>query len=185
MPRYGLVIKHDFDLFGNMIRVSIPSYHKVVEENSDSYTVFTIEVCIIATGKTTSIQKRYSEFEMLHKQLKKQMKTPEFPPKKVLKFSNKVLEHRRLALQTYIQGVVLLDKIPKALFHFLDVEQYIYGSQESLDQIDSSNKTTHQPVIAFAPEAYLQDSNRNGSWDIVNAGVLAALYNHGEDLVVR
>lgn len=31
----------------------------------------------------------------------------------------------------------------------------------SLDQIDSSNKTTHQPVIAFAPEAYLQDSNRS------------------------
>ncbi|XP_062580071.1 sorting nexin-24-like [Saccostrea cucullata] len=168
-----------------MIRVSIPSYHKVVEDNNDSYTVFTTEVCIIATGKIISVQKRYSEFELLHKQLKKQMKTPEFPPKKVMKFSYKVLEQRRLALQTYLQGVVLTDKIPKVLLHFLNVEQYIYGSQDSLDQIDSSNRTTHQPLIAFAPEAYLQDSNRNASWDIVSAGVLAALYNNVEDLVVR
>lgn len=35
--------------------------------------------------------------------LKKQIKTPEFPPKKMMKFSNKVLEQRRLALQTYLQ----------------------------------------------------------------------------------
>lgn len=30
---------------------------------------FIIEVCIVATGKTLSVQKRYSEFEMLHKQV--------------------------------------------------------------------------------------------------------------------
>lgn len=168
-----------------MIRVSIPSYHKVVEDNNDSYTAFIIEVCIVATGKTLSVQKRYSEFEMLHKQLKKQIKTPEFPPKKMMKFSNKVLEQRRLALQTYLQGVALADKIPKILLHFLDVEQYMYhGSQDSLDQLDVSNRTTHQSMIAFPPEVYLQD-NRNGSWDIVSAGVLAALYNNVEDLVVR
>jgi hypothetical protein len=28
------------------------------------------------------------------------------------------------------QGVVLMEKIPRVLYHFLDVEQYIYGSQE-------------------------------------------------------
>nr|XP_022334197.1 sorting nexin-24-like [Crassostrea virginica] len=168
-----------------MIRVSIPSHHKVVEDNNDSYTVFTIEVCIVSTGKTITVQKRYSEFEMLHKQLKKQMKTPEFPPKKMMKFSNKVLEQRRLALQTYLQGVALMEKTPKLLLHFLDVEQYIFGSQDSLDQIDFNNRTTHQPMIAFPPEVYLQDSNRNGSYDIVNAGVLAALYNNVEDLMVR
>lgn len=36
-------------------------------------------------------------------QIKKMIKTPEFPPKKVLKWSSKVLEQRRLALETYLQ----------------------------------------------------------------------------------
>ncbi|WAR11112.1 SNX24-like protein [Mya arenaria] len=49
---------------------------------------------------------RYSEFEELHKQLKKVVDTPEFPPKKVLKFSHKVVEQRRVALELYLQGIL-------------------------------------------------------------------------------
>lgn len=37
------------------------------------------------------------------KQLKKVIKTPEFPPKKVLKWNTKILEQRRLGLHTYFQ----------------------------------------------------------------------------------
>lgn len=37
------------------------------------------------------------------------IKTPEFPPKKVLKWNNKVLEQRRHGLETYLQvGEIVL-----------------------------------------------------------------------------
>jgi sorting nexin-22/24 len=54
-------------------------------------------------------------------QIKKLMKTPEFPPKKVLKWNSKVLEQRRLGLEAYLQGVVFHEAVPKAVFEFLEI----------------------------------------------------------------
>ncbi len=36
-------------------------------------------------------------------QVKNRMQTPEFPPKKVMKWNHKVLEQRRAALEVYLQ----------------------------------------------------------------------------------
>ncbi|XP_045216727.1 sorting nexin-24-like isoform X2 [Mercenaria mercenaria] len=83
-----------------MIRVSIPSYQKV-EGNGDSYTAYRVDV--FQSGSYHTLHKRYSEFEELHKQLKKIIVTPEFPPKKVLKFNQKIVEQRRVALEAYLQ----------------------------------------------------------------------------------
>ncbi|WAQ98827.1 SNX24-like protein [Mya arenaria] len=72
--------------------------------------------------------RRYSEFEELHKQLKKVVDTPEFPPKKVLKFSHKVVEQRRVALELYLQGILESETIPRSFFKFLEVHLPRSGS---------------------------------------------------------
>ena len=61
--------------------------------------------------------------------MKKTMRTPEFPPKKVLNRNHKVLEQRRKALEAYLQGVLDRGSVPKSLLTFLGIDDNI-GSQE-------------------------------------------------------
>ena len=60
-------------------------------------------VDVFQSGRSHTLFKRYSKFEELHKQLKKLILTPEFPPKKVMKFNTKVTEQRRVILEHYLQ----------------------------------------------------------------------------------
>ena len=58
-------------------------------------------------------------------QLRKSYSTPEFPPKKLRNTSQKMLSTRRQHLEKYMQNVVRIAPIPKALLDFLQVsEQY-------------------------------------------------------------
>nr|KAG5699541.1 hypothetical protein BaRGS_033737 [Batillaria attramentaria] len=84
-----------------------------------SALVFVVDVWV--SGRHHVVERRYTEFEELHKQVKKMMKTPEFPPKKVLKWNSKVLEQRQRGLEAYLQGVVSYEAIPKAILHFLEI----------------------------------------------------------------
>ncbi|XP_013394743.1 sorting nexin-24 [Lingula anatina] len=165
-----------------MIHITIPSFQKVEDENG-SYTVFCIEISV--AGKFHELEKRYTEFEVLHKKLKKQkIQVPEFPPKKVLKFNHKILEHRRQGLETYLQGVLANEKIPKSVISFLQVKlpDNNYGSFESLENLDEELKLNHQPVIAFTSDPFLQDPPTGTLPDIINQGVNMGLYGSMEDI---
>ncbi|XP_076465098.1 sorting nexin-24-like isoform X2 [Babylonia areolata] len=155
-----------------LIRVSIPG-HRKVKEDDDVYTVFTVDVWV--SGRHHMVERRYSEFEDLHKQIKKMMKTPDFPPKKVLKWNNKVLEQRRHGLENYLQGVVTYEAVPKAVLEFLEITL----EEDGMDFENPSNTyvPTHQAVVTFTEDAYLQDVNRGTLPDIIAEGVTIGLFD--------
>lgn len=155
-----------------LIRVSIPRHRKVKEED-EVYTVFIVDVWV--SGRHHVVERRYSEFEELHKQVKKMMKTREFPPKKVLKWNNKVLEQRRLGLESYLQGVVMYEAVPKAVLEFLQISM----EEEGMDFENTSAPyvPTHQAVVTFPEDAYLQDVNRGTLPDIIAEGVTIGLFD--------
>ncbi|XP_059159980.1 sorting nexin-24-like [Physella acuta] len=155
-----------------VIRVNIPSFRKV-KEGDETYTVFSVDVWV--SGRHHVIEKRYSEFEELHKQLKKIIKTPEFPPKKVLKWNTKVLEQRRLALDSYFQGVVEQDPMPNVLLLFLETDMLDHSMD--LMKVEEEQKTCHQAVISLDACAYLQESKLDSLPDIVSVGVSMGLYS--------
>ncbi|RXM99909.1 Sorting nexin-2 [Acipenser ruthenus] len=89
---------------GNMhsLMVRIPSFRFEDSAMEKGYTVFKIDV--LTSGRQHSVEKRYSEFHSLHKKLKKFIKAPEMPSKHVRNWVPKVLEHRRLGLEIYLQS---------------------------------------------------------------------------------
>ncbi|GFO36464.1 sorting nexin-24-like [Plakobranchus ocellatus] len=154
------------------IQVSVSSFRKIKEED-DSYTAFTVDVWV--SGIHHIIEKRYSEFEKLHQMLKKVTKTPEFPPKKVLKWNPKVLEQRRQGLDAYFKGLLEQETIPHALLLFLEADAANYTIDRFMQ--DGEQKTTHQPALVLDSSVYLQ--KRNSLPNIVTEGVLVGLYTPG------
>ncbi|XP_064609579.1 sorting nexin-24-like [Liolophura sinensis] len=143
--------------------------------------VFCVEVCV--SGRVHTVEKRYTEFEELHKQLKKIEKTPEFPPKKIMKWNHKVLEHRRVALQKYLQGVMDSESIPKCYLKFLEISMPAFSASfDSLDDLNLSSTVVHQPVVSFVGEAFLQDNSRSSLPDIIVQGVNRGLYSYPDDV---
>ena len=55
-------------------------------------------------------------------QLRKTHQTPEFPPKRVIHNTVKVLELRRAALEAYLQTLLLVEPPPRPLLDFLGVQ---------------------------------------------------------------
>ncbi|XP_037081135.1 sorting nexin-24-like isoform X2 [Pollicipes pollicipes] len=102
-------------------------------------------------------------------QLRKTHQTPEFPPKRVIHNTVKVLELRRAALEAYLQTLLLIEPTPRPLLDFLGVQP-----QPSLIEVECQ-EVSHQPLLAFRPNIHLEGgAGRTG--DIVTEGVLTGLY---------
>ncbi|XP_075016736.1 sorting nexin-22 isoform X1 [Calonectris borealis] len=86
-----------------MIAVSIPAAEPQAAARSPdkAHTVFRVEV--LCNGRRHTVVKRYSEFQALHKRIKKTCKVPDFPPRRVPNWMPKVLEQRRQGLELYIR----------------------------------------------------------------------------------
>eukprot|EP00058_Branchiostoma_floridae_P000249 XP_002585737.1 hypothetical protein BRAFLDRAFT_111358 [Branchiostoma floridae] len=110
--------------------------------------VFVIEVC--AAGRRHTLEKRYSELHTLHRELKKSYLTPEFPPKRVRNWNPKVLEQRRRGLETYLQGLIHQDILPKILLDFLEINMATQLGYEA----------SHQPVLCFSADSFLHPSQK-------------------------
>ncbi|KAI8478674.1 Sorting nexin-24 [Branchiostoma belcheri] len=124
--------------------------------------VFVIEVC--AAGRRHTLEKRYSELHTLHRELKKTYLTPEFPPKRVRNWNPKVLEQRRRGLETYLQGLIHQDILPKILLDFLEINMATQLGYEEIDGISRDrNKASHQPVLSFSADSFLHPSQK-GRW---------------------
>ncbi|KAF6040747.1 SNX24 [Bugula neritina] len=85
------------------------------------YRYFIVDVYV--NGVKHVIEKRYSEFEELHKTLKKEISVPYFPPKKVLNKSTKFIEERRSQLEAYLQHILKTSEYTAALLTFLNISQ--------------------------------------------------------------
>lgn len=171
-----------------MIRVSIPNFRKVEDESERrSYTVFYIQVWM--SGRYNAVERRYTEFEELHKQLKKLMVTPEFPPKKMLKWNLKVLEQRKQGLQTYIQTVCQTacnnGYIPPVLFEFLELEPYEPGFDSVDHMLQEPVMCSHKPMVRFEEDAFLLDNHKSLLPDTIVPGVHLGLYSTEHEPIVR
>ncbi|XP_078475644.1 sorting nexin-24 isoform X3 [Lampetra planeri] len=137
--------------------------------SSSPYTVFKVEVTM--NGRKHFLEKRYSEFHALHKQLKKVIKTPEFPPKHVRNWVPKVLEQRRQGLEYYLQGILYEnEELPKVLLEFLSIRHL-----PSIHKADSYDRLCHQPVLAYSRDPYVLPAMSEGLPNIVVDGVLQGL----------
>lgn len=95
--------KSEFDM---MWGIRVPRYHDK-SESGKSHIVF--EVKMACRGEEWTIYRRYSQFESLHKRLKKTMPgligNIKFPPKK-WKADAAFLMERRLCLETYLRVLI-------------------------------------------------------------------------------
>uniref|UniRef100_A0A3P9MQ47 Sorting nexin 22 n=1 Tax=Oryzias latipes TaxID=8090 RepID=A0A3P9MQ47_ORYLA len=84
-----------------MIKVSIPSLEKEVDESGKSRKLFRVEV--LFNERKHYVLRRNGDFQSLHKKLKKIINTPDFPSKRNPHLRTKPMEQRRQELQVYVQ----------------------------------------------------------------------------------
>ncbi|NWS58773.1 SNX22 protein, partial [Chunga burmeisteri] len=162
--------------------------------------VFRVEV--LCNGRRHTVAKRYSEFQALHKRIKKTCKVPDFPPRHVPNWMPKVLEQRRQGLELYIrvryrlavpfwEGSFLGVLIPSprrarqgVLYHNeelpQDVLDFLKVRRCQQDPKASSPPTGHlpsqRPVIGFRIDPYVQPSSTDLLPNTILSGVLQGLY---------
>ncbi|NXY84732.1 SNX22 protein, partial [Alcedo cyanopectus] len=106
------------------IAISIPSAEPQPPGRSPdrSHTVFRVEV--LCHGRRHTVLKRYSEFQALHKRIKKSCTVPTFPPRHVPHWMPKALEQRRQGLELYLRGVLYHNQeLPQDVLEFLRVKR--------------------------------------------------------------
>ncbi|NXI63285.1 SNX22 protein, partial [Anseranas semipalmata] len=173
-----------------MIVVSIPAAEPEATARSPekAHTVFLVEV--LCNGRRHTVAKRYSEFQALHKRIKKTCKVPDFPPRRVPNWVPKVLEQRRQGLELYIQGVLCHnEELPQDVLDFLKVrrcQQDPKGSSppgagdaagaEVLLPRSAGHPPSQRPVLGFHTDPYARLPVTDVLPDTVLSGVLQGLY---------
>ncbi|KAM9854637.1 sorting nexin-22 [Aulostomus maculatus] len=164
-----------------MIEVSIPSMEREVDDSGKSKKLFRVEV--LFNGRKHYVLRRTSEFQALHRKLRKIIQTPDFPSKRNPHLRTKPTEQRRQELEDYIQEIIYQNEdVPQELLDFLHVKHFHTGnkisSMESLDELDSQDysfQLPYQRVLGFFLDPYLPDCT-SGLPDVVVDGVLQGFY---------
>ncbi|XP_067090291.1 sorting nexin-22 [Osmerus mordax] len=165
-----------------MIGILIPSLEKEVDESGKLRKLFRVE--ILFNGRKHFVLRRHSEFQNLHRKLRKIVPTPDFPSKRHPHLRTKPLEQRRQELEDYIQEIFYQnDEVPQIVLDFLDIKHFHSGSKlslslESLDNMGPQSyscQLQHQ-VLGFCKDPYLKVSASDLP-DIVADGVFQGLYH--------
>ncbi|NXM26161.1 SNX22 protein, partial [Oxyruncus cristatus] len=157
-----------------MIAVSIPAAEPPAASRSPdrAHTVFQVEV--LCNGRRHTVTKRYSEFQALHKQIKKTCKVPNFPLRHVPHWMPKALEQRRQGLELYLRGVLYHNKeLPQDVLDFLKVRR---SQQDSKASSPSRLLPSQRPVIGFCSDPYVGPRDTDLLPNTVLTGVLQGLY---------
>ncbi|XP_057580672.1 sorting nexin-22 [Hippopotamus amphibius kiboko] len=158
-----------------MLEVHIPSVGPEAEGTRQSpekvHMVFRVEV--LCRGRRHTVQRRYSEFQALHKRIKKLYKVPDFPSKRLPNWRTRGLEQRRQGLEAYIQGILYLNQdVPKELLEFLSLRQLPTDSKAS----SWNPQLYHRPVISFRMDPYICIPPPEPLPNMVVNGVLQGFY---------
>ncbi|XP_078388579.1 sorting nexin-24-like [Cetorhinus maximus] len=164
-----------------MIQIRIPSIGQEAATDSEKvHTVFQIEV--LNNGRKHLVERRYRDFQALHKKLKKTTKTPDFPPKRGLNRRPKALEQKRTGLEAYLQGLVCDNQhLSREILDFLNIKHIPAGKQTNtlsiLEQLDLQNYRCfcHQ-VVTFTKDAFAHPSTTDLLPNVTVMGVLQGLY---------
>ncbi|XP_027513529.1 sorting nexin-22 isoform X1 [Corapipo altera] len=157
-----------------MIAVSIPAAEPAAASRSPdrAHTVFRVEV--LCDGRRHTVTKRYSEFQALHKRIKKTCKVPDFPPRHVPHWMPKALEQRRQGLELYLRGVLYHNKeLPQDVLDFLKVRRC---QQDPKASSPSRLLPSQRPVISFCSDPYVGPGDTDLLPNAVLTGVLQGLY---------
>ncbi|XP_061856391.1 sorting nexin-22 [Colius striatus] len=155
-----------------MIAVSIPTAAPGSPDRA--HTVFWVEV--LSNGRRHTVAKRYSEFQALHKRIKKTCKVPDFPSRHVPNWMPKALEQRRQGLELYIRSVLYHNKeLPQDLLDFLKVRR---GQQDPRASSPCINHpaASQRPVVGFCTDPYTWAPCTALLPDTILSGVLQGLY---------
>ncbi|XP_016393028.1 sorting nexin-22 [Sinocyclocheilus rhinocerous] len=173
----------DHQCVSPVIEVFIPSLMREVDETGKLRKLFRLE--ILFSGRKHFVLRRHSEFQTLHRKLKKILRAPDFPSKRNQHLRTKPLEQRRQELEDYIQEILYRnDVVPQELLDFLQVKHFHSASKNcSSDENQSDDcqeqgysfKLFNQRVVGFSADPYQLES-RSDLPDIVVAGVLQGLY---------
>ncbi|KAK2539128.1 hypothetical protein Q9966_004882 [Columba livia] len=159
-----------------MIVVSIPAAEPQGGTRSPdkAHTVFRVEV--LCNGRRHTVAKRYSEFQALHKRIKKTCKVPDFPPRRVPNWMPKVLEQRRQGLELYLRGVLYHnEELPQDVLDFLKVRRCQQDPKAS-GPPSAGRLPSQRPVIGFCTDPYARPLSPELLPDTVLSGVLQGLY---------
>ncbi|NXR54965.1 SNX22 protein, partial [Hippolais icterina] len=136
--------------------------------------VFRVEV--LCNGQQHTVTKRYSEFQALHKQIKKTCKVPYFPPRHVPNWMPKVLEQRRQGLEIYLQGVLCHNKeLPQDVLDFLKVQRCQQNPKAS-SPLSTGPLPSQRPVVGFCSDPYVQPHGTDLLPNTILSGVLQGFY---------
>ncbi|XP_034391713.1 sorting nexin-22 [Cyclopterus lumpus] len=162
-----------------MIEVSIPSMEREVDESGKSRKLFRVEV--LFHGRKHYVLRRNSEFQTLHRKLRKIIHTPDFPSKRNPHLRTKPQEQRSQELEDYVQDIIYQNEdVPQVLLDFLHVKHFHtkISSMESLDELDSQDYSyplPNQRVLGFFHDPYVSDCTSELP-DVVVDGVLQGFY---------
>ncbi|XP_066557817.1 sorting nexin-22 isoform X1 [Amia ocellicauda] len=166
-----------------MIEVSIPCLSSGAADGSGrARTMFRVEV--LFNGRKHFVLKRHSEFNALHKKLKKILHTPDFPSKRSPNLRQKPPEQRRQELEDYVQDILRsTDDVPQEMLDFLQVKHFpTINKTYSLESLNDSQsedyscRLLHQRVVGFSKDPYILASTSDFLPDVVVDGVLQGLY---------
>ncbi|XP_078056038.1 sorting nexin-24-like [Mustelus asterias] len=161
-----------------MIQIRIPSIGQETSGNSEKiHTVFRVEV--LNNGRKHLVERRYRDFQALHKKLKKMTKTPEFPAKRGLNRRPKALEQKRSGLEAYLQGLVFDDQhLSREILDFLNIKHLPAGKQLSVvEQLDLQNyRCFSHRVVSFSKDAFAHGNSEDLLPNVTVMGVLQGFY---------
>ncbi|KAM6970144.1 sorting nexin-22 [Aplochiton taeniatus] len=156
-----------------MIEVSIPSLEREVDESGKLRKLFRMD--ILFNGRKHFVLRRYSEFQNLHRKLRKILPNPaDLPSKRHPHLRTKPLEQRRQELEDYIQDMLYQDEeVPQVLLDFLHVKHFHSGHQ--ISSLDYHQQQQQQCVVGYCQDPYVFDRPSELP-DVVTDGVLQGLY---------
>ncbi|XP_059490148.1 sorting nexin-24-like [Neocloeon triangulifer] len=163
-----------------MSTLYISQYRLVEVAHVKPHYVYVVD--IFHSGKKYSVEKRYSAFHSLHRELRAHYQTPVFPPKRVRNTQPKVLEQRRLGLEQYLQQMLKSAATRKKILSFFGLnlsqeQEDIYLTDDVSDEeIDELGKpVNHEPIFKHKQDTYLEIETNKFN-DTLSASVLSVFY---------
>ncbi|XP_026285482.1 sorting nexin-24-like [Frankliniella occidentalis] len=135
--------------------------------------VYTVDVQV--GGRHRCVEKRYSQFHSLHRQLRKEFQTPSFPPKRVRCSQPRLLEQRRRGLELYLRTLFQQSaSCQSQILTFLGLPK---ASTHGMCTGNMDGSMGHQPVFIYRKDPYMQPDSKSDLPDVVVSGMLMALYD--------
>ncbi|OQR82048.1 kinase [Thraustotheca clavata] len=171
----------------DVVTVRIPTWNSQLENRSvrgggQRFTSFTVTIQGPSTG--WQLQKRYSQFRDLHLALCKRyasVRSLQFPPKRIFSsLSLRVIEQRRLGLESYLQSLLSMRPRPQEVSAFLapNPDENSIDDPQTPTSEAGSTFFNHSAIDVVTPpvDLYIDATfDPNRKWSVADFEVLKVL----------